>query len=140
MGTLRMPDDVTIGKLLVAAKEAMKMSYAPYSQFNVGAALLDSDGNIFTGCNVENASHGAAICAERTAITKAISEGAREFEAIAIVGGPHGEVRKNTTPPCGICRQVLSELCPPDMPVILGKEEGFECYSVEELLPVGFIL
>ena len=87
MGTLRMPDDVTIGKLLVAAKQALTQAYAPYSQFTVGAALLDSEGNIYTGCNVENASYGAAICAERTAIAKAISEGAREFEAIAIVGG-----------------------------------------------------
>ena len=139
MGTLRMPDDVTIGKLLIKAKEAMQMSYAPYSQFNVGAALLDSDGNIFTGCNVENASYPATICAERTAISKAISEGSREFEAIAIVGGHQGEI-KGATPPCGICRQVLGELCPPDMPVILGKAEGFDCYSISELLPVGFVL
>ncbi|MBY0353913.1 cytidine deaminase [Candidatus Babeliales bacterium] len=90
--------------LLNKAKEAQHKAYAPYSNFHVGAALLAKDGSIYTGCNVENASYGAAICAERTAFVKALSEGQRSFEAIAIVAS-----HNKHTYPCGICRQFMAE-------------------------------
>jgi cytidine deaminase len=104
--------------LIAAAKAAMERAYAPYSGFKVGAALRTASGRIFTGCNVENASFGATICAERTAVVKAVSEGEKEFDAIAIVSSS-GEV----TPPCGICRQVLAEFAE-DIPVIMAQENG----------------
>lgn len=139
MGSIRMPEPDKIMKLMVEATKQMEQAYAPYSQYTVGAALLDSEGNIFSGCNIENASYPAGICAERVAISKAISEGSREFEAIAIAGGLRGDISK-ACPPCGICRQVLSELCPPDMPVILVKSDGYECHALSELLPFSFML
>ena len=114
----------------VAARER---AYAPYSGFAVGAALLAADGRIFTGCNVENASYGLTICAERTALFKAISEGARKFEAIAIACG------KGPCAPCGACRQVLHEFAP-DLPVIMADAAGREVREARlgELLPEGF--
>jgi cytidine deaminase, homotetrameric len=116
------------------AREAMKNAYAPYSKFQVGAALLTVTGEVFTGVNVENATYGATICAERTACVKAVSEGYREFQAIAIVSC-EGE-----SSPCGICRQFLYEFSP-DMEVITGSDEDhLEKYTLRELLPKGFKL
>ena len=96
--------------LLQIAMDASKNAYVPYSNFHVGAALECSDGTVFTGCNVENASYGATICAERTAFCKAVSEGERSFVAIAVAGGREGEVAPAFVP-CGICRQVMAEFC-----------------------------
>lgn len=126
-------------KALVEAAFAMlPKAYAPYSHFHVGAALLTKDGEVFTGCNVENASYGAAICAERTAFVKAVSEGKREFQAIAVVGGREGAVT-DFTPPCGICRQVMAEFGGPDFQILLAKSpEEIRCLTLAELLPEAF--
>ena len=124
---------MTEEKLVALAKEAMKNAYAPYSKFQVGAALLAKDGRVFTGCNVENASYGATNCAERTAIFKAVSEGCREFDAIAIVASS-GDFAS----PCGICRQVLAEFMPDGKVILDSKEKGMVTYFVRELLPSGF--
>ncbi|MCR5640338.1 MAG: cytidine deaminase [Lachnospiraceae bacterium] len=125
--------------LIAAAKEAMMKAYAPYSNFYVGAAFLMEDGRIYTGCNIENASYGAANCAERTAIFKAISEGRRDFKALALCGGPKGEVGIPCSP-CGICRQVLREFCKQDMEVVIAHKDGYETTTVAELLPMSFSL
>lgn len=119
--------------LLQAAKEGMKRSYSPYSNFRVGAALLTKDGKVFTGCNIENASYGAAICAERTAMVKAISEGHQEFEKIAVVCSA-----KTFAYPCGICRQFMSEFMLDGTIIIEDKEEGIREIPVKELLPGAF--
>lgn len=119
------------------AIDAMEMAYAPYSGYQVGAALLCTDGTVYTGCNVENASYGATNCAERTAFFKAVSEGKREFLAIAICGGQDGRIA-DVFPPCGICRQVMREFCKDDFEVRLIKADGEEIYRLEELLPVSF--
>ena len=123
--------------LIAAAAGARELSYAPYSNFCVGAALLARDGRIFTGCNVENAAYSPTNCAERTAVFKAVSEGVREFAAIAVVGGKRGEISPLCAP-CGVCRQVLAEFCPPDFPVILGTPEDFRVYALNEILPLAF--
>ncbi|WP_352399560.1 cytidine deaminase [Anaerotignum sp.] len=120
-------------ELVVLAKKAMEKSYAPYSKFKVGAALLGKDGIVYLGCNVENASFGATICAERIALTKAVSEGAREFEKIAIVASS-GEYAA----PCGICRQVLYEFMPDGEVILDSNEEGMKVMKLKELLPMGF--
>ncbi|MBR7185196.1 MAG: cytidine deaminase [Clostridia bacterium] len=132
-------DKTTEKRLLDAAIEAMHRAYAPYSHFHVGAALLDADGRIWQGCNIENASYPATICAERSAISAAVSAGVRKFSAIAIVGGPNGEIGDICTP-CGICRQVLCEFCPPDFPVYLGHSQGHTVLALRELLPYAFSL
>ena len=134
-----MADQKTIKKLIETAVEMTKMSYAPYSEFQVGAALLAKDGRIFTGCNVENAAYSPTNCAERTAFFKAVSEGAREFEAIAIAGGKNGVITKPTAP-CGVCRQVMMEFCDPKTFKIYmaGASEYFEQATLEKLLPGGF--
>lgn len=119
-------------ELLDLAKEARKQAYAPYSGFFVGAALLCADGSIYTGCNVENASYGAAICAERNAISTAVADGKREFEAIAIAAEG-----KSCVYPCGICLQVMNEFSK-EMRVICQDQEGFQSFSLGELLPKGF--
>ena len=127
-------------ELVMQAEQAMALAYAPYSGFKVGAALLTKNGKVFTGCNIENASFSPTICAERTAVAKAVSEGEREFAAIAVVGGKDGEIT-GICPPCGVCRQVLSEFCDGDMPVYLGKGKGeFETVALKDLLPLGFSL
>ncbi|MHC1722563.1 MAG: cytidine deaminase [Aminipila sp.] len=119
-------------ELFLKSREAAQNSYAPFSKFNVGAALLAKSGTVYTGVNVENSSLGGTICAERTAFTKAISEGEREFEAIAISGNG-GEAW-----PCGICRQFMYEFAP-DLIVITGDdEEHLEQMTLKELLPHGF--
>ena len=124
--------------LLDLAKEAMMRAYAPYSGFFVGAALLTRSGKVYQGCNIENAAHTPTCCAERTAFFKAVSEGEREFAAIAVVGGRQGEIT-GLFPPCGVCRQVMQEFCGPDFPVYLGKENNqFMTATLEDLLPFGF--
>ncbi len=121
--------------LFFMAKEMLPRAYAPFSKFRVGAALLTKDGEVFTGCNVENSSFGATICAERTAFVKAISEGSMEFEAIAIVSSD------GTAWPCGICRQFMKEFCDDDFKIISGDdEENLRVYTMEEILPEGFRL
>ena len=124
-------------ELVDVALRAMERSYAPYSQFNVGAALLGKSGNVYSGCNVENASYGACNCAERTAVFKAVSEGEREFTAIAIVGGKDGRVN-GFCAPCGICRQVLSEFAKSDFAVILYNGTKTEHHTLGSLLPMSF--
>lgn len=124
---------MTEKELILRAKEAMQYAYAPYSKFQVGAALLTKDGRVFTGCNIENASYGATNCAERTAVFKAVSEGARAFEAIAIVASS-GEYAS----PCGICRQVLAEFMPDGKVILDSDTKGMVTYTVRELLPAGF--
>lgn len=119
------------------AIDAMKKAYAPYSGYQVGAALLCVDGTVYTGCNIENASYGATNCAERTAFFKAVSEGQRDFLAIAICGGRDGRIA-DVFPPCGICRQVMREFCKDDFEVRLVKADGEEIYRLTELLPVSF--
>ena len=127
-------------KLIPAAFEMLKYSYSPYSNFKVGAALLSSTGKIFGGCNVENSSFGATVCAERTAIFKAVSEGERSFSAICIVGGKNGDVQ-DFCPPCGICRQVLSEFCKPDFKIILASSlTDWKVFTLLDLLPESFSL
>ena len=109
------------GELIQKAIEQLDYAYAPYSEFKVGAALLSSKGQIFTGCNIENFAYGPSNCAERTAIFKAVSEGVRDFKAIAIVGGKHGVIRDYCAP-CGVCRQVMAEFCQPEeFQIILAK-------------------
>lgn len=120
--------------LVEEAKKARNMAYCPYSHFAVGAALLAKDGRIFTGCNIENASYGATICAERVALGKAISEGARAFVAIAIVSSA-----EENTPPCGICRQVLVEWMPEGDVVLWSKKAGIQVEPMAALLPGAFL-
>ena len=119
---------------------AREMSYAPYSGFAVGAALLTRDGKIYTGANIENASFTPTVCAERVAIFSAVHAGERDFAAIAIVGGENGAPVSRFCPPCGVCRQVMSEFCDPDMPVILYDGDSMREYSLGELLPARFDL
>lgn len=130
-------------KLIETAMEARKKAYAPYSHYKVGAALLTDGGEIFTGCNVENASYGATNCAERTAFFKAVSEGFTEFEAIAIVGGEDsGEISNNFPDyafPCGVCRQVMKEFCDNDFEIIVAKSlHDYKKFLLADLLPYGF--
>ena len=124
--------------LLRAARAARAQAYAPYSDFFVGAALLGDNGKIYCGCNVENASFGATLCAERCAVGAAVADGVRNLLAIAIVGGRAGEER--SCMPCGICRQVLSEFSSPDTPIYLTDGETVTEYSVAALLPHAFSL
>lgn len=125
---------MTNTELCKIAKEMTNRAYAPYSHFTVGAALLCKDGSVYTGCNIENASFTPTVCAERTAIFKAVSEGNREFVRIAIAGG------NAVASPCGVCRQVMSEFCPPDFEILLVTEKGYDKYTLSELLPLGFKL
>ena len=128
---------MTHGELIALAAQARKMSYAPYSGFHVGAALLGKSGKVYTGCNVENAAYSPTNCAERTALFKAVSEGEREFTAIAIVGGM-GEMINDFCVPCGVCRQALAEFCGPNFRVVLGTPENYKAYTLAELLPFSF--
>ena len=126
-------------KLIHAALAARKTAYTPYSHYQVGAALLAEDGEIMSGCNIENASYGATCCAERTAVFKSVSEGKRRFKAIAIAGGLEGKEPVDYAYPCGICRQVLNEFAGEDFKVIVAKSVAdYEEYSLNELLPHGF--
>ena len=117
---------------------AMKKAYCPYSGYSVGAALLTKNGKVYTGCNIENASFTPTVCAERTAFFKAVSEGERDFEVIAVAGGKNGVI-SGVFPPCGVCRQVMAEFCPSEFKVLFVKSEGeFEEHTLGELLPCSF--
>ena len=138
-------DKEMIVNLINEAFEAARMSYAPYSGFNVGAALLTKSGKIFRGCNIENGAFTPTNCGERTAIFKAVSEGETEFAAICIVGGAdvkNGVKPVDYTAPCGVCRQVMAEFCDPEeFLVILAKDvDDYQLYRLGELLPHGFFL
>lgn len=122
--------------LIEQAIKARENAHAPYSNFKVGAALLAKNGQIFTGCNIENASYPVCNCGERTAFFKAVSEGVKEFTAIAIVGGK--EDVKTPCAPCGVCRQVMSEFCDADFEIVLGTPEDYKVYKLSELLPLAF--
>ena len=128
---------MTDRELLLYAIQARKMSYAPYSQFFVGAALLGKSGKVYLGCNVENAAYSVTNCAERTALFKAVSEGEREFSAIAIVGGK-GEDVTQVCAPCGVCRQALAEFCDADMRIVLGTPDEIVVYRLADVLPLSF--
>ena len=129
--------------LILQALKARENAYAPYSGFKVGAALTAGSGKVYTGCNVENASYGATMCAERTAVFKAVSEGEREIDTIVIVGGPVDEREELSVYayPCGMCRQVLSEFGKPDMKIIVARSvSDYKEYKLIELLPESFKL
>ena len=128
-----------IRRLIDRAIEGMSCAYTPYSGFRVGAALLTESGEIYTGCNIENAAYTPTNCAERTAFFKAVSEGVKEFDAICIVGGKDG-VLTEYAPPCGVCRQVMMEFCDPEtFQIILATDlEHYDIYTLKELLPLGF--
>ena len=131
--------DETRTRLIDKALEMLQYSYTPYSHFKVGAALFAKNGNVYGGCNIENAAYTPSNCAERTAFFKAVSEGVKEFEAIAIVGGPEGKVT-DYTPPCGVCRQVMMEFCNPDtfQIIVAVDRDNYRTYTLKEMLPEGF--
>lgn len=140
-------DEKTIKTLIKETIKKLPDSYAPYSNFHVGAALLAGDGKVYTGVNVENASYGLCNCAERTAIFSAVATGERDFKAICIMGTPEdklpgvqkGEPTPDYCPPCGACRQVMSEFCGSDFPIILAKSpEDYELHTLGELFPLSF--
>ena len=136
MTKLTMEEKQQLIRMALAAREK---AYAPYSDFMVGAALRAADGRIFTGCNVENAAFTPTSCAERTALFKAVAEGVTAFTDIAVVGSRRGEVNRQITSPCGVCRQVLAEFCAPDMPVICANKEGeYKIMELSTLLPEAF--
>lgn len=128
-----------VREMIEQAFSAMEQSYAPYSDFKVGAALLAADHTLYTGCNIENAAYTPSNCAERTAFFKAVSQGVREFLAICIVGGKGGKPTELTAP-CGVCRQVMMEFCRPEtFQIILASgRDTYEIYTLKDLLPVGF--
>lgn len=127
-------------ELIEKAKQAAKYAYVPYSSFTVGAALQTKNGKVYTGCNIENAAYSPTSCAERTAFFKAVSEGERDFEAIAIVGGLNGDFKDYCTP-CGVCRQIMSEFNDKNFRIILGKNgNDFKEFTLGELLPESFNL
>ena len=131
---------MTNRELISEAKRAREFAYCPYSHHSVGAALLTKDGKLYHGCNIENAAYGPTNCAERTAFFKAVSEGEREFERIAIVGGMDDTDGNSPCAPCGVCRQVMMEFCDPEIFRIIlanGEDEPLE-YTLKELLPLGF--
>ena len=126
-------------ELIKRAFKAMENAYAPYSKFTVGASLLCKNGKIYDGCNVENASFGATLCAERSAFASAIAQGEREFEAVAIVCSNQDE-KTRLCPPCGICRQVMAELCDKDFKIFLSDGSETKQYTLSEILPLSFKL
>lgn len=129
---------MTKEELVSLAVEAMTHAYVPYSGYKVGAALLTSDGRVYQGCNIENASYTPTVCAERTAFFKAVYDGVREFSAIAVVGGKNGEI-SGLFPPCGVCRQVMREFCGDDFTVYLGGANGeIKTLTLSDLLPYSF--
>ncbi|MFO7937314.1 MAG: cytidine deaminase [Kiritimatiellia bacterium] len=128
-------DKETIECLIVSAREAAESAYCPYSEYPVGAALLGTDGEVYTGCNVENVSYGLSICAERVAVFNAVSCGCRDFDALALAGG-----KEKAATPCGACRQVLAEFCSPEMPVFYADLEygGISETNLGKLFPLAF--
>ncbi len=128
---------MTKEQLAALAKGAMQKAYSPYSGYKVGAALLCKDGSVYTGCNIENAGYSATNCAERTAFFKAVSEGKREFSAIAVCGGKDGEI-VGAFPPCGVCRQVMREFCDDAFEIYMVTVDGIDTFTLSQLLPVSF--
>ena len=128
---------MTYSQLIEIAEKAREQSYSPYSGYTVGAAVLCADGEVFVGCNIENASYTPTCCAERVALFKAISEGKREFRAIAVSGSRRGERGEDRCYPCGVCRQVMSEFCSPQLDIIF--YDG-SVTTLGELLPNSFKL
>ena len=128
-----------IRTLIETAIRQLEFAYTPYSHFKVGAALLAEDGTVYTGCNIENAAYTPCNCAERTAFFKAVSEGARRFRAICIVGGMEGKLAGYTAP-CGVCRQVMMEFCDPEQfeIILAASPDDYQVYRLKELLPLGF--
>lgn len=133
-------EDIPVKELIRSAAEARKKAYAPYSGYMVGAAVLTNELRIYTGCNIENASYTPSICAERTAISKAVSEGRRGFKAIAIVGSPKGELISQYSFPCGVCRQVMREFADPEsfIVIVARGEQDYKLFRLCELLPESF--
>lgn len=128
-------------EIINTALSMREKSYCKYSNFAVGAGLLTKNGSVYSGCNIENGAFSPTICAERVAIFKAVSEGVKEFEAIAIAGGVAGEAPSDYCPPCGVCRQVMSEFCDEDFKVILVKSETeYKIYTLSEIMPLAFNL
>lgn len=131
--------EIDVEALVQAALDARRNAYVPYSHYAVGASLLTEEGEIFSGCNIENASYGAANCAERTAFFRAVSLGKRKFRAIAVAGGMEGEQPEEYAYPCGICRQVMREFCEDDFKIIVARSmNDFREYRLDEILPFGF--
>lgn len=130
---------MTEKQLIEMAIDAMNNAYVPYSGFKVGSALLCKSGRVYTGCNIENASFSPTVCAERTAIFKAISEGEKDFEKIVVVGGRDGAITDFCTP-CGVCRQVISEFCDDDFPIILYNGRESKTMKLAQMLPYRFRL
>lgn len=129
---------MTKEELVALAKEAMTHAYVPYSGYMVGAALLTKDGRVYQGCNIENASYTPTVCAERTAFFKAVYDGARDFESIAVVGGKNGEIT-GFFPPCGVCRQVMREFCGDDFIIYFGgAENAIRTLTLKDILPYSF--
>ena len=137
-----MTDKKVISDLCQKAIDMRSESYAPYSDFLVGSAVLLGDGSVYTGCNIENSAFGPSICAERTAIFKAVSEGIKDFEAIAVAGGPEDSngrpVLDDFCPPCGICRQVLREFAPELRVLVIDSQGHTDSKTLKELLPESF--
>lgn len=131
---------MTDQELVLEAIAAREGAYVPYSHFAVGAALLCADGRVVRGCNIENAAYTPSNCAERTAFFKAVSEGMRDFVAIAVVGGAEGQPISEWCAPCGVCRQVMREFCDPDtFRVVLGKTaDEYRSHLLREILPMSF--
>ena len=132
---------VSYEQLIENAIEARKMAYTPYSKYKVGAALLSSENKIIKGCNIENAAYGPTNCAERTAFFKAVSEGVKEFSAIAIVGGLENETDlfSGYAFPCGVCRQVMREFCDSEFEIVVARStDDYKVYTLGELLPERF--
>ncbi len=131
--------DIPVAELIRSAMEARKKAYAPYSGYMVGAAVLTNELRIYTGCNIENAAYTPTVCAERTAIFKAVSEGWRRFKAIAVVGSPKGGITQYAFP-CGVCRQVMREFADADnfVVIVAKSEQDYQALTLRELLPEGF--
>lgn len=138
-----MLSESVIKNLIGRAREAQKFSYSPYSNFQVGAALLAKNGNIYLGCNIENVAFGPSNCAERTAVFKAVSEGVKDFDAIAITGNQKGQKREkgDYCAPCGVCRQVLAEFCDPEefKIILFNSEDDYKVYTLGQILPLTFM-
>ena len=129
---------INVKALLALAEEARGAAYSPYSGITVGAALLTASGKVYRGANIENASYTPTVCAERVAFFKAISDGERDFVAIAIAGGEKGKPSKADFPPCGVCRQVMTEFCSGNFRVIWGNGEKITDKTLSEIIPFGF--
>ena len=132
--------EIDVRLLISMANNAREKAWTPYSKFNVGAALLTKSGEVYTGCNIENAAFTPGNCAERTAFFKAVSEGEKAFYAIAVVGGPAGAEDYGFAYPCGVCRQVMMEFCDPSEFLVIVADSGGEQrkHTLEEILPFGF--